>query len=124
MKITVFCLFVLLVTLNANFTEHIVEESQQKSTEQFWTQKNIQSTTPMELPVVDLSTMKSLHTFKLEKISKSDIQGGNTKPVPPPYSRTPHKFTGKLFFETTQGRGSFEKVFKFFSILYSICNWR
>jgi hypothetical protein len=102
MKITVVCLFVFLFTLKANFTEHIVEESQQKSTEKYWSLKNIQSTKPMELPMVDLSTMKSLNTVKLSKVK---VQGGNTKPVPPPNSRVPHKFTGKLFFETRGGRG-------------------
>ena len=98
MKLIIVALCVLVVALNANFIEEVVSETQLKSVEKYWTKENIASATPMEMPVVDLKSMK------LSKLTAKSVEGGNTKPVPTPYRNRPHIYTGKLLFQTARGR--------------------
>jgi V8-like Glu-specific endopeptidase len=85
-----FCLAVLLLAINANFIEKTLTEEETKAALEFWSQKTLSTTEPIDMPK---SFTRSTQFTKITEL------GGNTTEVKHPYTKRPHIFTGKLFLE-------------------------
>eukprot|EP01080_Neovahlkampfia_damariscottae_P007799 gene7799-12273_t len=95
--LAVLCVIVLAINANNVVVEQAIAKSDIKSVEEYWTPERLADVAPMELPLNPDVTETSTKLTKIE---------ANTKPVPTPYKKAPHIYTGKLLFQTPKGRSS------------------